>query len=73
MKKSEKGSISMIVFVTVMFMMIVLSTLSSKSKSQIVEQQKWRNTYDGDMKQAFEERNYTYTTNEIESEPGGGD
>ena len=61
MRKSEKGSIAMIVFVTVMFMMVVLGTLltniSSKSKSQIVEQQRWRNAYDGDMKTIFEERN----------------
>lgn len=71
MKKSEKGSISMIVFVTVMFMMVVLGTLlttiSAKSKSQLVEQQKLKNAYDGDMRTIFEERNAYVTTS------GGGD
>ena len=69
MKKNENGSIAMIVFVTVMFMLIVLGTLltniSSKSKSQLVEQQKWRDAYDGDMRKLYEER--------ADDEPGGGD
>ena len=59
--KRENGSITLTVFVTVMFILIVLgtmlTTISAKSKSQLVEFQKLREEYDGDMETLFEERN----------------
>ena len=59
--KRENGSITLTVFVTVMFILIVLgtmlTTISAKSKSQLVEFQKLREAYDGDMETLFEERN----------------
>ena len=61
MIKNEKGSITMIVLATIMFILVILATLlttiSAKSKSQLVETQKLKDAYDGDMKTIFEARN----------------
>lgn len=53
MKNNEKGSSTIIVFVTVMFLLILLGTtltsLAMKNKSQMTEFQELRSAYDGDM------------------------
>ena len=58
--KNEKGSITMLVFVTIMFILMILGTLltsiSAKSKSQILETQKLREAYDGNMAEIYEQR-----------------
>lgn len=57
MRKNEKGSSTIIVFVSVMFLMIILGTtmtsLAMKSKSQLVEFDELRNTYDGNMAEIY--------------------
>lgn len=58
--KSEKGSITVLSFVTVMFILIILATLFysavEKSKSQVIEMEKLSNAYDGDMGEIYKER-----------------
>ncbi len=58
--KNERGSIAVLAFVTVMFILIILATLFysmvEKSKAQVVEMEKLSNTYDGDMGEIYKER-----------------
>lgn len=58
--KREMGSITVVVFATVTFILIILSTIyatiSQKRKSQAIELQELKEAYDIDMDQAFEER-----------------
>lgn len=58
--KNERGSIAVLAFVTVMFILIILATLFysmvEKSKAQVVEMEKLSNTYDGDMGEIYRER-----------------
>lgn len=61
MKANEKGSATLIVFVTIMFLLIILgtalTTLAMKSKSQMVELETLKNSYDGDMATAYKNYN----------------
>ena len=61
MKRNEKGSITLIVFATVMMILIVLSAIltssAMKNKSQLIETQKLKNAYDGDMNVIYTEYN----------------
>lgn len=63
MKNKEKGSSTIIVFVSVMFLLIILGTtltaLAMKSKSQLVELDTLRNTYDGNMAEIYNNYNNT--------------
>ena len=58
--KNERGSIAVLAFVTVMFILIILATLFysmvEKSKAQVIEMEKLSNTYDGDMGEIYKER-----------------
>ena len=59
--KKEKGSITLIVMVTVLFILILLSTslifVSSKRKSQLQESMILQDIYQGDgMAKAYENR-----------------
>ena len=66
MKKSEKGSTTLITFATVMFILIVVGTIltmvMSKQKSQLVETKRLQEAYDGDMAEIYTE----ITNNETE-------
>lgn len=61
MKNNEKGSSTIIVFVTVLFMMVtlgaVMTTLALKNKSQLVELDRLRNAYDGNMAEIYNNYN----------------
>ncbi len=63
MKNKEKGSSTIIVFVSVMFLLIMLGTiltaLAMKSKSQLVELDTLRNVYDGNMAEIYQNYNNT--------------
>lgn len=63
MKKKEEGSSTIIVFVSVMFLLIILGTtltaLAMKSKSQLVELDTLRNIYDGNMAEIYNNYNNT--------------
>lgn len=59
--KSEKGSVTLIVLVTILFIFILLSTnlifISSKRKSQLQESMILQDIYQGDgMTRAYSER-----------------
>ena len=58
--KSELGSITVVVFATVTFILIILATIfttiTMKRKSQQVELQELKLAYDGDMANIYEER-----------------
>lgn len=58
--KNERGSIAVLAFVTVMFILIILATLFysmvEKSKAQVIEMEKLSNTLDGDMGEIYKER-----------------
>ena len=58
--KSELGSITVVVFATVTFILIILATIfttiTMKRKSQQVELQELKVAYDGDMANIYEER-----------------
>ena len=59
--KSEAGSITMVVFATLTFILIILSTIFTtmvyKSKSQTVELKEMINAYDGDMAEIYNAKN----------------
>lgn len=63
MKNKEKGSSTIIVFVSVMFLLIMLGTtltaLAMKSKSQLIELDTLRNVYDGNMAEIYQNYNNT--------------
>lgn len=63
MKNKEKGSSTIIVFVSVMFLLIILGTtltaLAMKSKSQLIELDTLRNVYDGNMAEIYQNYNNT--------------
>ena len=68
MKKSEEGSVTLIVFATVMLILIILTTIltisSMKNKSQVVETQRLKNVYDEDMGMMYANyANYVGTIN----------
>jgi surface protein len=58
--KNEKGSVTVITLMTVMFLTIVLAsyltTISLKRKSQLVETKMLQNAYDGDMEAIYNEQ-----------------
>src|SRR5574344_392276 len=60
MKKSEKGSVTLIVLATVLTIMIILfsylTTVSLKRKSQLMETMELQNAYYGDMNAVYEEQ-----------------
>ena len=72
--KREMGSITVVVFATVTFILIILSTIyvtiSQKRKSQAIEIQELKETYDMDMQQAYEERLAAHTIDKIKTEGG---
>lgn len=57
----EKGSATVIVLVTVLFLLMILgtifTTMALKNKSQLAELSELKIVYDGDMKTIYEERN----------------
>ena len=63
MKNKEKGSSTIIVFVSVMFLLIMLGTtltaLAMKSKSQLIELDTLRNVCDGNMAEIYQNYNNT--------------
>ncbi len=75
MKQSEKGSVTMIVAVTIFFIVILLSSFfiytTSRRRAQLEETERIENAYDGDMSAIYEEINDRYdvknttNTNEI--------
>ena len=58
--KSEKGSVTLIVGATIMFIIIMLDALYTtayfKNRSQLSELGELKNAYDGSMKNAYLER-----------------
>ena len=70
--KSEKGSVTLIVGATIMFIIIMLDALYTtayfKNRSQLSELGELKNAYDGSMKNAYLERmkddETTNTTNQ---------
>lgn len=60
MKKNENGSVTAIVVVTILFILMILgtylTTISSKRKSQLQETKLLQDSYDGDMKNIYEEQ-----------------
>ena len=58
--KSEKGSVTLIVSATIMFIIIMLDALYTtayfKNRSQLSELGELKNAYDGSMKNAYLER-----------------
>ena len=75
MKQSEKGSVTMVVAVTIFFIVILLSSFfiytTSRRRAQLEETERIANAYDGDMSAIYEEINDRYdvknttNTNEI--------
>ena len=67
MKQSEKGSVTMIVAVTIFFIVILLSSFfiytTSRRRAQLEETERISNAYDGDMESIYEEINYRYDVN----------
>lgn len=61
MKESEKGSVTMIVAVTIFFIVILLSSFfiytTSRRRAQLEETEKIAEAYDGDMEAIYEEIN----------------
>lgn len=64
MKQSEKGSVTMIVAVTIFFIVILLSSFfiytTSRRRAQLEETKRISNAYDGDMEAIYEEINSRY-------------
>lgn len=64
MKQSEKGSVTMVVTVTIFFIVILLSSFfiytTSRRRAQIEETEKIAEAYDGDMEAIYEEINSRY-------------
>jgi len=64
MKQSEKGSVTMIVAVTIFFIVILLSSFfiytTSRRRAQLEETEKIAEAYDGDMEAIYEEINSRY-------------
>ena len=60
MVKSEKGSVTLIVLATILFILVVLATnlifISSKRKAQIQETMILQNTYDTGMSESYNEQ-----------------
>ena len=60
MKKDEKGSVTLIVLATVLFIFALLTTslvfVSSKRKSQLQETMLLQDIYDSDMSKAYKEQ-----------------
>lgn len=58
--KSERGSVTSIVGITILFIFILLDAVFTsmyiKNRSQIAELSQLQNAYDGDMRQAYIER-----------------
>lgn len=58
--KSEKGSVTLIVGATILFIIIMLDALYTtayfKNRSQLVELSEMKNAYDGSMENAYLER-----------------
>ena len=56
---SEKASATLIVFITVFFILIILGTILTtvylKRRSQLVEIQSFKEAYDADMDETYEE------------------
>lgn len=69
MKKNEQGSVTLIVFATVMIILIILAAIltltTMKNKSQIVETQKLKNVYDADMGMIYQNYSNSVYTNTI--------
>ncbi len=57
MKKSEQGSVTLIVLVTVLFIIAILSAyltfIISKRKAQLAETKQLQQAYDGDLETAL--------------------
>ena len=64
MKQSEKGSVTMVVAVTIFFIVILLSSFfiytTSRRRAQLEETERISNVYDGDMESIYEEINDRY-------------
>ena len=64
MKQSEKGSVTMVVAVTIFFIVILLSSFfiytTSRRRAQLEETERISNAYDGDMESIYEEINDRY-------------
>ena len=60
MKKSERGSVTLIVLVTVLFIIAILSTyltfIISKRKAQLAETKQLQQAYDGDLETIYTEQ-----------------
>ena len=60
MKKSEQGSVTLIVLVTVLFIIAILSAyltfIISKRKAQLAETKQLQQAYDGDLETAYTEQ-----------------
>lgn len=58
--KNEKGSVTLIVGFTLIFIFLMLDALYTtayfKNRSQLVELSELRNAYDGDMRNAYKQR-----------------
>ena len=69
MRQSEKGSVTMVVAVTIFFIVILLSSYfiytTSRRKAQIEETEKIAEAYDGDMEAIYEEINSRYDEKEL--------
>lgn len=67
MKSNERGSVSLIVTVTVMFILIILSAslmfVSTKRKAQLQESQILQNVYGGDLYETYTERSQKLSYN----------
>ena len=75
MRKSERGSATLLVFATVMFMLIALSTILTsvyfKNKSQLTEMDKLRDAYTtDDMEDAFKEKMGVSADTYVETKSG---
>lgn len=60
-KANEKGSVTLIVLVTVLFVVILLSSflvyISARRRAQLKETEEISNSYDGDMSAIYSEIN----------------